>query len=78
MFNIGGQGQYFVGLICALFVGLHFAGMSKPLHVFLAMVAAVAGGAVWGGIAGGLKAAVGAHEVITTIMLNWIAFYGGQ
>ncbi len=78
MFNIGGQGQYFVGLICALFVGLHFASMPQPLHVFLAMVAAVIGGAVWGGIAGGLKAAVGAHEVISTIMLNWIAFYGGQ
>jgi simple sugar transport system permease protein len=78
MFNIGGQGQYFVGLICSLYVGLHFAGMSKPLHVLLAMMAAVAGGAVWGGIAGALKAAVGAHEVITTIMLNWIAFYGGQ
>jgi general nucleoside transport system permease protein len=78
MFNIGGQGQYFVGLICSLWVGLHFAGMSRPLHVFLAMLAAVIGGAVWGGIAGGLKAAVGAHEVISTIMLNWIAFYGGQ
>jgi len=78
MFNIGGQGQYYVGLICSLWVGLHFASMSRPLHVFLAMVAALVGGAVWGGIAGGLKAAVGAHEVISTIMLNWIAFYGGQ
>ena len=78
MFNIGGQGQYFVGLICSLWVGLHFAGMSRPLHVFLAMLAAVIGGAVWGAIAGGPKAAVGAHEVISTIMLNWIAFYGGQ
>jgi ABC-type uncharacterized transport system permease subunit len=78
MFNIGGQGQYIVGLVCALWVGLHFASMPKPLHVLLAMVAAVAGGAVWGGIAGGLKAAVGAHEVISTIMLNWIAIYGGQ
>ena len=40
MFNIGGQGQYIVGLICSLWVGLHFAGMSRPLHVFLAMLAA--------------------------------------
>jgi ABC-type uncharacterized transport system permease subunit len=78
MFNIGGQGQYIVGLVCSLWVGLHFASMPKPLHVFLAMVAAVVGAAIWAGIAGALKAAVGAHEVISTIMLNWIAIYGGQ
>jgi general nucleoside transport system permease protein len=78
MFNIGGQGQYLVGLICALWVGLHYPAMSKPLHVGLACVASIVGGAVWGAIAGALKAAVGAHEVISTIMLNWIAIFGGQ
>ena len=78
MFNIGGEGQYLVGLFAALFVGTHFAGMSRPLHVFLAMLASVFAGAGWAAIAGGLKAAVGAHEVITTIMLNWIAIFGGQ
>ena len=78
MFNIGGQGQYLVGSYAALYVGLHFPGMAKPLHVFLAMLASVAAGAAWAGIAGGLKAAVGAHEVISTIMLNWIAIFGGQ
>jgi general nucleoside transport system permease protein len=78
MFNIGGEGQYLVGLICALFVGLHFPSMNKPLHVFLAMLASVIGGSVWAGIAGALKASVGAHEVISTIMLNWIAIFGGQ
>ena len=78
MFNIGGEGQYLVGLFCALWVGLHYPGMSKPLHVGLACVASIAGGAVWGAIAGALKATVGAHEVISTIMLNWIAIFGGQ
>ncbi len=78
MFNIGGQGQYIVGLVCSLWVGLHFAGMAKPLHIFLALLAAMLGGAFWAGIAGALKASVGAHEVISTIMLNWIAIFGSQ
>ena len=47
-------------------------------HVTLAIVAAIAAGAVWGGIAGLLKATVGAHEVISTIMLNWIAIWVGK
>jgi general nucleoside transport system permease protein len=78
MFNIGGQGQYWVGLMCALYVGLHFAGLPRPLHILLCIVAATLGGAVWGGIAGILKATVGAHEVISTIMLNWIAIWTGR
>ncbi len=78
MFNIGGQGQYLVGSFAALYVGLHLRGMSKPLHILLAMLASVVAGSVWAGIAGALKAAVGAHEVISTIMLNWIAIFGGQ
>jgi ABC-type uncharacterized transport system permease subunit len=78
LFNIGGQGQYWVGLIAAIWIGTHFSGLARPLHVFLAIFCAIAAGAIWGGIAGILKAAVGAHEVISTIMLNWIAIYGGQ
>ncbi|MGN6377992.1 MAG: ABC transporter permease [Gaiellales bacterium] len=78
MFNIGGQGQYLMGTYAALWVGLHFQHMGKPLHVGLAVLASIAAGAAWAGIAGGLKAAVGAHEVISTIMLNWIAIFGGQ
>jgi ABC-type uncharacterized transport system permease subunit len=78
MFNIGGQGQFWVGLIAALYVGSHLEGLPRPLHVFLAVGAAMLAGFVWGGIAGILKAAVGAHEVITTIMLNWIAIYVGK
>lgn len=78
MFNIGGQGQYWVGLIAALYVGSNFESMSALPHVVLATVAAVVGGAVWGGLAGLMKAVSGAHEVISTIMLNWIAIFGGK
>ncbi len=75
MFNIGGQGQYFVGVIFSVWVGSSFSGMSPWLHVPLVIVVAGVAGGVWAGIAGLLKATVGAHEVITTIMLNWIAIW---
>ncbi len=78
LFNIGGQGQYWVGFIAALYVGTHLPALNRPTHVVLAVAAGIAGGAIWGGIAGLLRATVGAHEVITTIMLNWIAIFGGQ
>jgi len=77
MFNIGGQGQYFVGLYVANWVGHAFAGMAALPHILLAVGAATLGGAIWAGIAGFLKATVGAHEVISTIMLNWIAIWVG-
>jgi len=77
MFNIGGQGQYWVGLLTAIWFGTHFQGLARPLHVFLAILAAILAGALWGGIAGLLKATTGAHEVISTIMLNWIAIWVG-
>jgi general nucleoside transport system permease protein len=78
MFNIGGQGQYFVGLIVANWVGVDFAGMSPLPHILLAIVAGTLAAAAWAGIAGVLKATVGTHEVISTIMLNWIAFWVGS
>ena len=77
MFNIGGQGQYWVGLLMAIWFGTHFPGLASPLHAGLAIVAGILAGAVWGGIAGLLKATTGAHEVISTIMLNWIAIWVG-
>ncbi len=75
MFNIGGQGQYFVGIIVANWLGVSFASMSPLPHILLCIVAATLAGALWAGIAGFLKATVGAHEVISTIMLNWIAIW---
>jgi general nucleoside transport system permease protein len=78
MFNIGGQGQYFVGLYVANWLGWKLSGMNPLAHVLLAVAAATLAGAAWAGIAGFLKATVGAHEVITTIMLNWIAIWIGS
>ena len=78
MFNIGGQGQYIVGGIWAVWIGSSFEGLDPFLHITLAIVVATLGGAVWAGIAGFLKATVGAHEVISTIMLNWIAIWVGS
>jgi general nucleoside transport system permease protein len=78
LFNIGGQGQYLVGLVVANWVGVSLAGWPTLPHVLLGIVAAAFAGAAWAGIAGFLKATTGAHEVITTIMLNWIAIWGAQ
>jgi general nucleoside transport system permease protein len=77
LFNIGGQGQYIVGSIAAVWVGSEFAGMNGFLHIVLAILAACLAGAFWAGIAGGLKATVGANEVVSTIMLNYTAIFIG-
>jgi general nucleoside transport system permease protein len=77
LFNIGGQGQFIVGSIAAVWVGSEFAGMPGFLHIVLAILAACLAGAFWAGIAGGLKATVGANEVVSTIMLNYTAIYIG-
>ncbi len=73
LFNIGGQGQIILGAIFAGYVGFAWH-LPVVLHVLVAIVAGIVGGALWGGLAGFLKARTGAHEVITTIMLNWIAY----
>ena len=75
LFNIGGQGQYLVGSIAAVWAGSSWEGMPHLLHVVLCMVLAMAAGAAWGAIAGVLRATTGANEVITTIMLNYIALW---
>jgi ABC-type uncharacterized transport system permease subunit len=77
LFNIGGQGQYIVGSIAAVWVGSELAGMPGFLHIVLAILAACVAGAFWAGIAGALKATVGANEVVSTIMLNYTAIYLG-
>ncbi|HSP72105.1 MAG TPA: ABC transporter permease [Gaiellaceae bacterium] len=78
LFNIGGQGQYTVGTIVSVWVGSSWAHMAGPLHQVLAIVLAMVAGGLYAGIAGFLRATVGAHEVITTIMLNWIAYWVGS
>ena len=77
MFNIGGQGQYLVGAVMAVWVGSSLPGLPSALHILLAALAGALVGAVWAGIAGLLKALVGTHEVISTIMLNWVAIWTG-
>jgi ABC-type uncharacterized transport system permease subunit len=77
MFNIGGQGQYLGGAIMAVWIGTSLPGLPGFVHVLAAIVGGALMGAVWAGIAGFLKATVGTHEVISTIMLNWIAIYIG-
>ena len=77
LFNIGGQGQYLSGAILAVWIGSSFEGMSPIPHVLLALVVGTVAGALLAGLAGFLKATVGAHEVITTIMLNWTVLWVG-
>jgi general nucleoside transport system permease protein len=77
LFNIGGQGQYLAGSIVAVWFGSKFSGMPHLLHIVLVIVLAALAGAGWAAIAGLLKATVGANEVISTIMLNWIAIWVG-
>jgi simple sugar transport system permease protein len=74
LFNIGAQGQMLVGAMFAVWAGIYL-DLPTPIHVLLAIAAGIVGGMVWGGIAGLLKARTGAHEVITTIMFNFIALY---
>ena len=77
LFNIGGQGQYLVGSMAAVYVGSSLDGLPAVLHVIVAIAAGIVVGALWAGIAGLLKATTGANEVISTIMLNWTAIYVG-
>jgi ABC-type uncharacterized transport system permease subunit len=78
LFNIGGNGQYTIGALVGVQFGVWFSGMPGVLHAIIVMAAATLAGALWAAIAGLLKATVGAHEVITTIMLNWIALWLGS
>jgi ABC-type uncharacterized transport system permease subunit len=73
LFNIGVEGQLAIGAVCAAFVGYAIKGLPFPVHMFLALAAGLFGGLIWGAIPGFLKAYTGAHEVIITIMLNYIA-----
>ncbi|MGI6259117.1 MAG: ABC transporter permease [Anaerolineaceae bacterium] len=74
LFNIGVEGQLFIGTACATFVGYSIKGLPGFIHMPLALLAGMAGGAFWAFIPGFLKAKTGGHEVINTIMMNYIAF----
>lgn len=74
LFNIGAQGQLLIGAALGAFIGFTYQ-LPFPLHLLLAVLGTALGGAIWGFIPGFLKARTGAHEVIVTIMLNYIALY---
>jgi len=73
LFNIGASGQFLIGTVCAAAVGVNFEGLPFIIHMPLALLAGMLGGAIWGAIPGALKVWRGTHEVISTIMLNYIA-----
>lgn len=74
MFNIGAEGQYIAGTIASVCIGAKL-NLAAPIQIPLVVLAGVLAGAVFGGIIGFLKARFGIHEVITSIMLNWIGLY---
>jgi simple sugar transport system permease protein len=71
--NIGAEGQIQIGILASTAVALALPGLQKPLLLPLVLVAGAAGGALWGGIAGMLKARLGVNEILSTVMLNYIA-----
>ncbi len=74
LFNIGTEGQILIGGMAAAYVGFAL-DLPIVLHLPVVILAAIIGGGIWGGIPGFLRARTGAHEVITTIMLNSIAIF---
>lgn len=73
LFNIGAEGQLYLGSLAATAVGFGVRGLPTIIHLPLAIVAGALAGGLWGAIPGFLRAKTGAHEVINTIMLNYIA-----
>ena len=74
LFNIGAEGQFVIGGLCAVVVGYQVTGLPVYVHLPLAIAAGALAAGIWAAIPGLLKAWTGAHEVINTIMMNWIAF----
>ena len=73
LFNIGASGQFMMGTVFSVAVGVNFEGLPAIIHLPLALLAGIVGGMFWGAIPGLLKVYTGAHEVIVTIMLNYVA-----
>ena len=73
LFNIGAQGQAVMGALLGAYLGFSVTGLPLLLHLPLVILAGVLMGALWGGVVGLIKARTGAHEVILTIMMNYVA-----
>ena len=74
LFNIGVEGQFYMGALAAAWAGQLFTGVPAFFHLPFTLLVGAAGGAIWAAIPGYLKARTGAHEVITTMMMNYVAF----
>ncbi|MBP7908312.1 MAG: ABC transporter permease, partial [Proteocatella sp.] len=75
LFNIGAPGQFVLGSYFAVYVGIKFTSIPPSIHWIVALAAGIAGGALWGAIPGLLKAYRNVHEVIASIMMNYIGIY---
>ncbi|KPU45264.1 beta-methylgalactoside transporter inner membrane component [Oxobacter pfennigii] len=75
LFNIGAEGQFIIGSFTAVWAGFALEGLPWFLHVPACLIAGAAGGAIWAAVIGILKAKLGCHEVINSIMLNYVAWY---
>jgi ABC-type uncharacterized transport system permease subunit len=75
LFNIGAEGQLYVGALVGTVIALYVPGLPAWLHIPLCLLGGFVGGAIWGGIPGYLRAQRGLSEIITTIMLNYVAFW---
>lgn len=75
LFNIGAEGQFIMGQIGAAWAGYYFAGLPTFVHLPLALLVGMVAGGIWGGVPGYLKAKLKVHEVINTIMMNYVALY---
>ena len=74
LFNIGAEGQLFIGATTTVIAAIFLKGLPAIIHVPISLLAGFIGGGLWGFIPGWLKAQTGGHEVINTIMMNYIAF----
>lgn len=76
LFNIGGSGQMLMGgIVCSLLAHKLPAGIPRPIYLIILILAGIAAGGLWGFISGFLKAKFNVHEVVSCIMLNWIAYW---
>jgi len=75
LFNIGAEGQFIMGALAAVWVGWGLTGLPPIIHVTLTLIAAAIAGGIWAAIIGWLKVKMGSHEVINSIMMNFIALY---
>jgi simple sugar transport system permease protein len=75
LFNIGAEGQLLAGSVACCAIGIKFASLPAVILLPMVLIGGMLAGAFWAGIAGVLKATVGAHEVVTTIMLNYVALW---